>query len=162
MHRLRLFSKAGAANSSTAHFEHEELMLLKHPRRGGDDGNLRVLMISTDNRPLTFNDAGAQSYVAMSSVLNHDYALRHGYDFLKVTAEDNLLLMKVQQLFCHHNESKFCELDSKQEMNSKYGFSSFHPGLLQVSCAIVKSVAIAWSNLQYLRAKLNVFSFFLF
>ena len=53
-------------------------------RGKGDNGGLKVLIVSCDDREMK-DRLEDDDYVSMTAVLVHDYAMHHGYDFMKLT-----------------------------------------------------------------------------
>ena len=53
-------------------------------RGKGDNGGLKVLIVSCDDREMK-DRLEDDDYVSMTAVLVHDYAIHHGYDFMKLT-----------------------------------------------------------------------------
>lgn len=107
-------------------------------RRSGDKNGLKVLMISTDTREVKL-DLGANDYVSMASVLTHEYALFHGYDYLRV--------MPNTTLNTHFGSDEFYEkYGIKWELgyNEKYGVTCFHPRLKHFRASSWAKMPLIW------------------
>ena len=95
--------------------------------RLGDKDGLRVLMVSVDNRELN-HDVDAENHISMAAVINHDYAIYHGYDYLIV----NLNSTNLRKAILEENRyTPWVYPDgsgSKDWSDSKYGPSVFHTG----------------------------------
>jgi hypothetical protein len=63
-------------------------MRFRHGRR--DNTGLRVLVVSVDDRDVA-EELKSNDYVSMTSVLQHDYCLRHGYDYVSFRTDNDLL-----------------------------------------------------------------------
>jgi hypothetical protein len=91
-------------------------------RRAGDNGGLKVLIVSADDREMK-DRLEDNDYVGMTAVLLEDYAQRHGYDFLKLTGNSTGLTQRVQ---AKYNETF---KHTGRVDDTKHGPSCFHPGL---------------------------------
>jgi hypothetical protein len=93
-------------------------------RGKGDNGGLRVLIVSADDREMK-ERLEDNDYVGMTAVLLEDYARHHGYDFLKLTGNSTGLTDRVRE---RYNDSF---RHSGGIGDTKYGPSCFHAGYLQ-------------------------------
>ena len=104
-------------------------------RRNGDNGGLKVLIVSTDNRPM-HHRLEDHDYVGMSGVLMRHYAAKNGYDFFKVSYNCTKLQEKVRL--------KYPEIVEGSIGNDKYGNSVFHPGLKQYRSSSWSKLPLLW------------------
>lgn len=103
-------------------------------RRAGDNGGLKVLIVSVDSRTLK-PDLENTDYVTMSSILVSDYAQRNGYDYIKITSNHSLLFENVEMKY---------KRKSKLGIGDKYGVTIFHPGLGQFRASSWAKMPLLW------------------
>jgi hypothetical protein len=92
-------------------------------RRSGDNGGLRVLIVSADDREMK-ERLEDNDYVGMAAVLIEDYAKRHGYDFIKLASGNSTRLVDRVREKYKDNVKHLGKIG-----DTKYGPSCFHPGL---------------------------------
>ena len=103
-------------------------------RRAGDNGGLKVLMVSVDSRQLK-PDLQNTDYVTMSSILVSDYAQKNGYDYIKITSNHSKLFENVEKKY---------NRKSKLGIGDKYGVTIFHPGLGQFRASSWAKMPLLW------------------
>jgi len=103
-------------------------------RRAGDNGGLKVLMVSVDSRQLKPNLQNTD-YVTMSSILVSDYAQKNGYDYIKITSNHSKLFENVEKKY---------NRKSKLGIGDKYGVTIFHPGLGQFRASSWAKMPLLW------------------
>ena len=111
-------------------------------RRGGDSKGLKVLIVSTDSRPM-HDKIEDNDYVGMSGVLMNDYAIHHGYDLLKLSFDSHKHVEEVR--------AKYPAALLPNAVNSaspvdyeKYGKSAYHPGLDQFRASSWSKLPLLW------------------
>eukprot|EP00597_Dinobryon_sp_UTEXLB2267_P000119 CAMPEP_0170056928 /NCGR_PEP_ID=MMETSP0019_2-20121128/136_1 /TAXON_ID=98059 /ORGANISM="Dinobryon sp., Strain UTEXLB2267" /LENGTH=426 /DNA_ID=CAMNT_0010261529 /DNA_START=783 /DNA_END=2060 /DNA_ORIENTATION=- len=102
-----------SGKSSTARFH----------RGKGDKSGLKVLMVSIDDRDLKLALEGKpDDYVSIAAVLQNDYALHNGYDYISYRTDHAKLISTFRVKFPD------IALDVKNFEENKYGHAAFHPG----------------------------------
>lgn len=90
-------------------------------------GKLRVLIMEFDNRELTAEvDNEDGNYFSVSSVINRDYCLLHGYDYKQVVTNQKTLHDEVMKKYKP-------EIDVGQADTAKNSASCYNVGLNQVT-----------------------------
>jgi hypothetical protein len=119
-------------------------------RGGGDNGGLKVLFISTDDREMK-DRIEDNDYVAMTAVLVQNYIMRHGYDFLKMTGNSTGLVDRVRERYPVENVGGQGE--------TKYGPSAFHPGLMQFRASSWAKLPHIWHAITGIHMFIHMYSY---
>jgi hypothetical protein len=94
---------------------------IDNTKRGkGDNGGLKVLVVTIDNRDLK-DVLNSNDYVSYASVLLFNYCKLHGYDFLKFTPNAKNLQAR--------SDMKYKLGSDIRGTDAKYGMAVFHSGL---------------------------------
>jgi len=102
-----------SGKSSTARFH----------RGKGDSSGLKVLIVSIDDRDIKVALEGKpEDYVSMVAVLQNDYAMHNGYDYISYRTDHAKLIASFRVKFPD------VALDVKNFEENKYGHAAFHPG----------------------------------
>lgn len=97
----------------------------------------RVLIVSVDNRDLQSN-FHANSYPSMTAVLNYNYALYQGYDFMQLENNSTFLIDEVNAKYADHNVVP-------PTNNAKDAATAFHVGLKQFRAASWAKLPPLWN-----------------
>lgn len=127
-HNLPIADDGVKETAPTTHIEEKNTGIRVAPTIGtgkGDNTGLKVLLVSVDDRPI-HRVLDNEDYVSMCQVLQHDYAMHNGYDYLAIRASTDQL---IQGLKDRHPEEMEKVEAAHVESSSKYGFASYHPGL---------------------------------
>ena len=103
----------------------------------GDNGGLRVLLVSADDRVMK-DSLEEADYVGTMAVLTQRYAARHGYDYLQLAATSTVGL--VDRVKRKYGE----QLSVKGVGDNKRGPSAFHPGYKQYRASSWAKVPSVW------------------
>ena len=106
----------------------------------GDNGGLRVLLVSADDRAMK-DSLEEADYVGTMAVLTQRYAARHGYDYLQLAATSTVgLVDRVKRKYG-------AQLSAKGVGDNKRGPSAFHPGYKQYRASSWAKVPSVWHAL---------------
>ena len=112
--------------------------------------NLRLLILSVDNRPLA-SDFGNTNYHTLAAVINNHYAKLHHYDFAFVTGKLMTEHSELQEnsdpvnyIITKYNTS----LPALENSDAKHGIDSFNVKLKQFRAASWTKVLVVWSLLE--------------
>lgn len=97
-------------------------MRFRHGRR--DNTGLRVLVVSVDDRDVS-DELKSNDYVSMVAILQQDYCIRHGYDYVSFRTDNELLHKAVVERYPN------VSMKNANFEETKYGYASYHPGLSQ-------------------------------
>jgi hypothetical protein len=100
--------------------------------------------MSADDREMHRN-LNDNDYVGMAAVLLNNYALHHGYDFLKLTGNSKGLVNRIRLKY--KNKININNNFLKRIGDTKRGPSSFHPGFMQFRASSWAKLPHVWHAL---------------
>ena len=108
----------------------------------------RCLLVSIDNRPLN-KDVHSNHYPTVTALLNREYAIHHGYDFLQLVNQIDDLEKQV-----HAKYAKYDAIPPTD--NAKDAATAFHVGLHQFRAASWAKLPPLWDVTRKMGAKYDL------
>jgi len=110
----------------------------------GDNTGLKVLVMVVDNRHIASSINGSHGFNGLVAVLQHNYCIHHGYDYIRVVNDKTDLRKEVEAKYPKVVNERFQENVIKDIYEAKHGFDVLHPGYLRARASSWSKLPALW------------------